>query len=97
MMLNFFLNNKLKFQVPNVLTPTPSVQDKLSKANADLESLPSPPRSRASRIGFRNDDDVVEFDENQEPRAASPAFEKVKMTRENNLLGEKKIKYLCQS
>jgi hypothetical protein len=36
----------------------------LKRANEDLNSNPSPPNSRISRIGFREDmEDVLEFDD----------------------------------
>ena len=44
-----------------ILTPTPSLAEKLKKANADLLQVESPPPSRNSRIGFYEEPRVHEF------------------------------------
>jgi len=51
-----------------LLAPTPTMAERLKRANEDLNSNPSPPNSRISRIGFREDmEDVLEFDDNESP------------------------------
>ncbi|CAG5095021.1 Oidioi.mRNA.OKI2018_I69.XSR.g13993.t1.cds [Oikopleura dioica] len=56
-----------------LLAPTPTMAERLKRANEDLNSNPSPPSSRISRIGFREDmEDVLEFDDNPSPRSPSP-------------------------
>lgn len=50
----------------NLLTPTPTIAERLKKANEDLLTHPSPPNSRASRIGFRDENEVLEFTEDSE-------------------------------
>merc|ERR1712156_551130 len=49
--------------VSPILTPTPSLAEKLKKANADLLQVESPPPSRNSRIGFYEEPRVIEFND----------------------------------
>jgi len=47
--------------VSPILAPTPTIAEKLKKANADLLNYESPPNSRNSRIGFREEPRIIEY------------------------------------
>lgn len=51
-----------------LLAPTPTLSERLKRANQELLSHPSPPNSRASRIGFRDEDDVKEYNDDDQPK-----------------------------
>ena len=57
-----------------ILAPTPTIMERVKSANDELISLPSPPPSRASRIGFRDENDVIEFkdDSGSEKQSRTP-------------------------
>jgi len=47
--------------VSPILAPTPTIAEKLKKANADLLNYESPPNSRNSRIGFHEEPRIIEY------------------------------------
>merc|ERR1711990_624588 len=49
--------------VSPILAPTPTIAEKVKKANMDLLSYQSPPESRNSRIGFHEEPRIIEFQE----------------------------------
>ena len=72
---------------PALLAPTPTLSERLKKANEDLFSHPSPPNSRASRIGFRDETNVLEYNEESEPKRVENIPKSVSpLVRENNII-----------
>merc|ERR1711990_395271 len=49
--------------VSPILAPTPTIAEKVKKANQDLLTYQSPPESRNSRIGFHEEPKIIEFQE----------------------------------
>jgi len=72
-----------------ILAPTPTIMERVKSANDELISLPSPPPSRASRIGFRDENDVIEFkdDSGSEKQSRTP-LPVSPLVREQNLVQE---------
>ena len=61
--------------------------ERVKSANDELISLPSPPPSRASRIGFRDENDVIEFkDDSGSDKQSKTPHPVSPLVREHNLV-----------
>jgi len=70
-----------------ILAPTPTIMERVKSANDELISLPSPPPSRASRIGFRDENDVIEFkDDSGSDKQSKTPLPVSPLVREQNLV-----------